>query len=110
MSAKMARRPDLEGQQFSHTSGTSFIYIVIDGILRWIPSSDVWNSLFTNWNVARIDLSGIDGFNDVNPPFPLPGACRVVGGDQNPMVFLMDFQDPTQRLPSLSAGSRIPLP
>jgi hypothetical protein len=91
----MARRPDLEGQQFQHISGTSFVYVVIDGILRWIPSPKEWNNLFTKWNVATIDLSGIDGFNDVHPPFPLPQNCIVVRGDQTPEVYFLDFQDHT---------------
>ena len=100
----MARRPDLEGQQVSHTSGSPFVYIVIDGILRWIPNPDVWRSLFGNWNVATEDISGIDGFSNVSPPSPLPVTCRVVRGNQMPQVFLIDYLDPTNL--SDPSGSR----
>ena len=104
----MAQRPDLEGQQFSSISGSRYVYIVIDGILRWIPSTDVWSSLFTIWNVATVDISGIDGFSDDNaipPPFPLPGDCRVVRGDLTPKVFLVDFRDPRNH--ALPPGSTL---
>jgi hypothetical protein len=88
-------RPDLEGQRLKHAGGQDPIYVVIDGILRWIPNLLIFERLFRDWNIQQIDLNNITGFNSANPNtglYPLPSMTTLVRGGQ-PEVYLIDYRN-----------------
>lgn len=61
------KRPDLESKCVKHQGGQDPIYVIIDGVLRWVPNPDIMNRLFNNWDVEIVDCSGIEGFNNMDP-------------------------------------------
>jgi hypothetical protein len=77
----------MEGSLLQH-DGTGYTggpyyaaYIVIDGVLRWIPDPTTLTNLFGKSPVVQHDLRGYAGFNDgdpAHPPYYIPALSQVI--------------------------------
>lgn len=81
-------RPDLNGKRI-HDGGTGQVYLIIDGVLRYIPNPETANRIFgSDW--------GVDG--DIIPDFitkstPLPENARIIRFGSKPELYL-SFKEP----------------
>jgi hypothetical protein len=99
----MSTRPDLEGQRLKHSGGQGPIYLVVDGILRWVPSQTLMKALFRDYVTQTADLSNIMGFNAQDPNvglYPLPynsfpghNYSRLFKSDTNFNIYLIDYNN-----------------
>lgn len=65
---------------------TGAVYLMMHGQLRWIPSTEIYNRLFVNWNgIFQILL--LDGF-DIGPP--LGGDARLIETEIGTVYLLCD--------------------
>jgi hypothetical protein len=86
-----------EGKMVRHLSYAP-VYIVIDGILRWLPGKFNFNIFNGGWDVPveSMDLSLMPGFDVLNPDtgaYPLPHQTLLIKGRGEDPVYLIDFKD-----------------
>jgi hypothetical protein len=82
------KRPDLNGKRI-HDANTGMVYLIIDGVLRYIPNPETANSIFgSNW--------GVDGDifpNVIEKSTPLPQDARIIKFRSGPKLYL-SFKEP----------------
>ena len=98
-------RPDVEGQKFVHNGGQAPQYVVMDGILRWIPNQTIRSKIFGDFNPLVEDLTDFAGLNlndPNNPPYPLP-ETTLLKGFKSDGIYLIDYNDIVKNNRSLVA-------
>jgi hypothetical protein len=92
----MTPRPDLNGLRVQ-MYGDPNVYLIDEGLKRWIPSPAVMAQLFTlgaNWTYKYdptsssvvLDLS----VNEIDDGLPIPDDCLLFMAADSPKVFLRD--------------------
>jgi len=87
----MTKRPDLNGLRVA-LPGAAPIYLIDEGMRRWIPNPQVYDQLFKDWNGIVFDIN----INDIDQGTNISETVILFRCYDSPKVFLLDGVAPQQ--------------
>ena len=87
------QRPDLNGVKLQ-LPGSAPIYLVDNGVRRWIPNPQVFNALFRDWNGVCQDPD----IPEIQRGPDIPATAILFRCFDSPKVFLLDHNTQNQNV------------
>lgn len=84
MTGGLGRRPDLNGIRVKSPAGPE-VWLIVDGVRRWIPNPTTYNNLFRDWTGIVVDINA----PQITQGDDLSDGAILAKGAASPHVYLV---------------------